>query len=140
MTRTDLPEPIFSPRLTVLPEGSTTDSAASAGAVTVLPFTVATRLDVVGSTSHSQSGEAAAMTVCEAAARRRCCCFAVPRRSGDAAGACCFRGEGEREGVGGWVGWGAVSFCVKHKKMGRSFQRRVRARRAAGKTRHCTGI
>ena len=91
MTRIALPLPIFSPRLTTLPEGSVTVHAASAEARTDLPFTVATLLDVEASTSHSHAGEAAAV-VKRAAARRRCCCcccfLALPRSRVGLAGDC----------------------------------------------------
>ena len=68
MTRTALPDPIFSPRLTTLPEGSVTAQEARAEALTVLPLTLATLLEVASSNSHSHAGDAAATTT--AGARR----------------------------------------------------------------------
>ena len=63
MTRIALPGPIASPRLTRSPAGDMTETARSAEASTVLPFTVAARTTRVSS-SHSVSAQGA-----EAAAR-----------------------------------------------------------------------
>jgi len=60
VTRIAMPSPMLPPSLTVAPDASMTDSVESAPAVTDFPLTVATRRAVEGSTTHRQSGEAAA--------------------------------------------------------------------------------